>query len=131
GNTHIEDQSQLRYAAREGRAIVTCDIVDFTELAGQFIAANLRHAGIVLVAPTFRSDEFSGIADALEQVARAYPGGLADTVVYLRRPTAIVGSGWRSCNKHAPNTDIVIASGHWRRWWGFQKRSDVSFLRVI
>jgi hypothetical protein len=87
GNTHIEDQTQLRYAAREGRAIVTCDIVDFTELAGEFIAANLRHAGIVLVAPTFRTDEFSGMADALEQVARAYPGGLADTVVYLRRPT--------------------------------------------
>jgi hypothetical protein len=85
GNTHLDDRTQLRYAAREGRAIVTCDIPDFTEVAGEFIAANMRHAGIVLVAPTFGTDEFSAIADAVEQVARGYPGGLADTVVYLRR----------------------------------------------
>jgi hypothetical protein len=56
GNTHLDDRTQLRYAAREGRAIVTGDILDFTELAGEFIAASMRHAGIGLIAPTFRTE---------------------------------------------------------------------------
>jgi predicted nuclease of predicted toxin-antitoxin system len=85
GNAQLDDRGQLRYAAGEGRAIVTCDILDFTELAGEFVAANMRHAGVVLVAATFRTDEFSAIAEAVEQVAQEYPGGLADAVVYLRR----------------------------------------------
>ncbi len=85
GNTQLDDRSQLRYAASARRAIVTCDVGDFTELTGEFIAANREHAGIVLVPPTFRTDEFAAIADALEQVARNYPGGLAGTVVYLKR----------------------------------------------
>lgn len=85
GNTHLDDRTQLRYAAREGRAIVTGDILDFTELAGEFIAANMRHAGIVLIAPTFRTDDFSAIADAVAQVAHEYPDGLADAVVFLKR----------------------------------------------
>jgi hypothetical protein len=85
GNTQLDDGSQLRYAAGAHRAVVTCDIEDFTELSGEFIAANLEHAGIVLVPPTFRTDEFAAIADAVEQMARAYPSGLAGAVVYLRR----------------------------------------------
>jgi len=85
GNTQLDDRSQLRYATNERRAIVTCDIADFTELAGEFIAANIEHAGIVLVTSTFGTDEFAAIADAVEQVAHEYPGGLAGAVVYLRR----------------------------------------------
>src|SRR5262249_19566754 len=85
GNTQLDDRTQLRYATNEGRAIVTCDIADFTNLASEFIAANIEHAGIVLIMSTFGTDEFSAIADAVEQVAHEYPGGLAGTVVYLRR----------------------------------------------
>jgi hypothetical protein len=85
GNTHLDDRSQLQYSARESRAIVTCDIADFAVLAVDCVSANVRHAGIVLVGATFRTDEFSTIADAVEQVAREHPGGLNDTVVYLRR----------------------------------------------
>lgn len=84
GNTQRDDRAQLRYAAAERRAILTGDITDFTELAGEFVGANLQHAGIVLVPPSFRTDEFSTIADAVEQVAREYPGGLAGAVMYLR-----------------------------------------------
>lgn len=85
GNTQLDDRSQLRYAAGAGRATVTCDIGDFAELTGEFIATNDEHAGIVLVPPTFRTDEFAAIADALERVAREYPAGLAGAVVYLKR----------------------------------------------
>jgi len=86
GNTQRDDRNQLRYAATAHRAIVTCDIRDFTELTAEFIAANLEHAGIVLLPPAFRTDEFAAISDAVERVAREYPGGLAGAVVYLQRP---------------------------------------------
>ena len=33
GNAELDDRAQLAYATREGRAIVTCDIPDFTVLA--------------------------------------------------------------------------------------------------
>jgi hypothetical protein len=85
GNTQLDDGSQLLYATSARRAIVTCDVEDFAELAGQFIAANREHAGIVLVPPSFRTDDFGAIADAVEQVARDYPGGLAGAVVFLKR----------------------------------------------
>jgi hypothetical protein len=85
GNTQLDDRSQLLYAAGGRRAIVTCDIEDFAELTGEFVAANREHAGIVFVPPSFRTDEFAAIADAVEQVARDYPGGLAGAVVFLKR----------------------------------------------
>ena len=85
GNSQLDDRSQLLYAADAGRALVTCDIEDFAELTGEFIGTNREHAGIVLVPPSFRTDEFAAIADALDQVARDYPSGLAGAVVYLKR----------------------------------------------
>ena len=85
GNTQLDDATQLHYATSERRAIVTCDLADFTELAGEFIAANIEHAGIVLVPSTFGTDEFSAIADALEQVAHEHSEGLTGVVLYLRR----------------------------------------------
>ena len=85
GNPQLDDRSQLVYAAGARRAIVTCDIEDFAELTGEFIATNREHAGIVLVPPSFRTDDFVAIADAVEQVARDYPGGLTGVVVFLKR----------------------------------------------
>lgn len=85
GNTRLDDRSQLRYAIGTHRAIVTCDIRDFTELTEEFIAANVEHAGIVLVPPTFPADDFAATADAIERIARQYPDGLSGTVVYLQR----------------------------------------------
>jgi hypothetical protein len=76
-NTQLADRSQLRYVTGERRALVAGDIADFTELAAECIAANVEHAGIVLVPPTFRTDEFAAIADAVERVGRQYPDGLA------------------------------------------------------
>lgn len=47
GSTILDDQAQLQYAAREGRAIVTCNVVDFVELAADAVARNAEHAGII------------------------------------------------------------------------------------
>ena len=85
GNIQLDDRSQLLYAAGANRAIVTCDFEDFAELTGEFIATNREHAGIVLVPPSFRTDDFAAIADAVEQMARDYPGGLVGGIVFLRR----------------------------------------------
>jgi hypothetical protein len=81
----LRDRSQLLSATGARRAIVTCNIRDFAELTGEFVAANGEHAGIVFVPPSFRTDEFAAIADAVEQMARDYPAGLAGAVVYLKR----------------------------------------------
>lgn len=86
GNTQLADHAQLRYATGQGRAIVTCDVADFVALATDLIAANMDHAGIVLVSAGFRTDDFSSIADAIGQAASRYPGGLSGAVVYLTRP---------------------------------------------
>jgi hypothetical protein len=87
GNTQLDDRTQLRYAAGEHRAIVTCDIAELMELAAESISANLEHAGVVLVPPTFRTDEFAAIAEAVEHLAREYPDGLAGAVIFLKRPS--------------------------------------------
>jgi len=39
----------------------------------------------VLVPPPFRTDDFGAIADAVEQAAHDYRGGLAGAVVLLKR----------------------------------------------
>ena len=85
GNTQLTDAAQLRYAADQARAIVTCDAADFVALATEMIAANVDHAGIVLVSSRFRTDDFSRIAEAIEQAARRYPGDIPGTVLYLAR----------------------------------------------
>lgn len=85
GNTQLDDRAQLQYAAREGRAIVTCNVVDFVELAADAVARNAEHAGIILVPSSFRTDEFEAIVDGIERVVQQYFRGLPGTVVYLSR----------------------------------------------
>ena len=83
GNTQLADAAQLRYATGQGRAIVTCDVTDFVDLAAETIVENYDHAGIVLVSGGFRTDDFGGIAAAVERAARLYPGGLRGTILFL------------------------------------------------
>jgi hypothetical protein len=85
GNTQLPDVAQLRYATAQGRAIVTCDVADFVALATQLIGENADHAGIVLVSSGFRTDDFAGIAGAIADAARRYPGDVPGTVRYLAR----------------------------------------------
>lgn len=86
GNTQLDDRAQLAYATSEGRAIVTCDVADFIELAAEAIRANTEHAGIILIPATFGTDEFAAIKQGIAEVVRRYPGGLRGTVVYVARP---------------------------------------------
>ncbi len=85
GNIQFDDRTQLAYATRERRAIVTANIGDFVELARDAVATNTEHAGIVLVPASFQGDEFQGIAKAILEILKQYPAGLPGLVIYLTR----------------------------------------------
>ena len=85
GNTHLDDRAQLKYAAREGRAIVTANVVDFIQLAHEAVATNTQHGGIVLVPSSFRRDEFRAIADAIVEALEPYRAGLEGLILYIKR----------------------------------------------
>jgi hypothetical protein len=85
GNIQLDDRSQLDYATREGRAIVTANVVDFIELAHDAVARNTEHAGIVLIPSSFHGDEFQVIADAIFEALKPYRAGLRGLVLYVTR----------------------------------------------
>lgn len=85
GNTSLDDRSQLGHAAREGRAIVSANIVDFMMLAQEAVAANAHHAGIVVVPSAFQLYERGALVDAIEVLAQRYPAGIADSVLVVSR----------------------------------------------
>ncbi len=85
GNRQLDDHAQLEYATREGRAIVTANVVDFIRLAHDAVATNADHAGIVLLSPSFRGDEFQAIADAIVNALKPYRRGLGGIVLYITR----------------------------------------------
>jgi hypothetical protein len=85
GNSQLGDHAQLQYATRERRAIVTRNVVDFLRLARDTVATNTVHAGIVLVPPSFRGDEYQGIADAIIEDLKPYPHGLDGVVLSIKR----------------------------------------------
>jgi Domain of unknown function (DUF5615) len=85
GNSQVADRAQLEYATRQGRAIVTRNVVDFLLLARDVVATNTRHAGIILLPSSFRGDEYQTIADAIIEGLKAYPRGLDGVVLYVKR----------------------------------------------
>lgn len=85
GNSQVTDRAQLQYATREGRAIVTRNVVDFIRLAREAVATNTPHAGIVLVPSSFRGDEYQAIADAIVEDVKPYPDGLDGVAIYVER----------------------------------------------
>jgi predicted nuclease of predicted toxin-antitoxin system len=80
------DLDQLRGATREGRCLVTRNVADFAEIVRDLVNRQEAHAGIMLVPASFRGNEFAILAEAIVQQAQAHPDGLADQVLFLRRP---------------------------------------------
>jgi hypothetical protein len=85
GNIQLDDRAQLEYATREGRAIVSANVVDFLQLAREAVATNTDHGGIVLVPSSFRRDEFQAIAGAILDALKPYREGLEGVVLYIKR----------------------------------------------
>lgn len=86
GHAGRSDLEQLHHAVREDRCLVTRNVVDFLEIVRQLINRQESHAGILLVPASFRGDEFAALADAIARSVATFPQGLADRVLFLRRP---------------------------------------------
>jgi hypothetical protein len=80
------DLERLRVATREERCLVTRNVADFLEIVRDLVNRQESHAGIILVPASFRGDEFAILTEAIAEQAIAYPGGLGDQVLFLRRP---------------------------------------------
>jgi hypothetical protein len=86
GRRSIDDAAQLLFAAERGRCLVSHNARDFYRLSLEFQQQALPHAGVLLVPPSFRGNEFMAIATALADYARQYPAGVSAYFVdYLRR----------------------------------------------
>lgn len=76
------DEEILEAAAAEGRAVVTHDVADFTDLHRDWILTNRRHAGIVLVSGRFRVGS-GELVKALQKLAQSREG-LDEQIVWLQ-----------------------------------------------
>jgi hypothetical protein len=85
GNLQLDDRAQLAWTTGHGRTLVTANVRDFVRLAHEAVATNTPHAGIVFIPPSFAGHEFRAIARAILAVAKDYPQGLSDAVVYVLR----------------------------------------------
>ncbi|MFQ5814191.1 MAG: DUF5615 family PIN-like protein [Anaerolineae bacterium] len=47
GNAELHDQAQLKYAADQGRVLVTCNAQDFVPLYPEWWNADRHHSGVV------------------------------------------------------------------------------------
>lgn len=59
------DEEQLRFAAGEGRCLVTENFSDFARLTREFQATDRPHAGVALVPASVPVRYFASVADGL------------------------------------------------------------------
>jgi predicted nuclease of predicted toxin-antitoxin system len=84
GNVQLSDREQLRYAAAEGRVLVTRNVRHFVVLAREAIARQEPHAGIALCSSSLQGFEIARIAAALRRMGEQHPAGLGPyDVLYL------------------------------------------------
>lgn len=84
----IADDDLLRFAAREGRALLTNNVRDFAPLARRFAAAGESHSGIVFTSDASMRRGKGTIGryiEALSELMRALPAGdaLRDRTLWL------------------------------------------------
>jgi hypothetical protein len=88
----LTDREQTLFAGRRGRCVVTCNGPDFIALTGEFLAAGLPHAGVLVVPRSIENHEYGRIARALAWYHDLYPDGVPPYFVgYLQDPP----SGWQ------------------------------------
>jgi uncharacterized protein with PIN domain len=80
-NQRLPDEAQLAYAARQGRAILTFDVVDYSRLEHTWKAVGQKHAGIIL------AQEITDFGTLLRRVQRHLdsvdPAVQDDTLLWL------------------------------------------------
>jgi len=82
---NTSDAKLMEIAAGENRAVVTNNLKDFRPLAARRLQRGQGHAGLILVPSTRRRTKAANpaLAEALEQIMRDHPGGLAGSERWL------------------------------------------------
>lgn len=87
GRDRLSDPEQLRYAAAEGRILVTLDEWDLIQVTLEAAAAVRPHCGVLIVKWKVDRPAFGSFATALERFAAARPEGMvAYELNWLPRP---------------------------------------------
>jgi hypothetical protein len=78
GLSEARDGEVMEVAAREERAVASANVKDFRPIAAERLTDGRGHAGLILVPAnrSLRRDATGSIADAVEEVMRAHPGGI-------------------------------------------------------
>ena len=77
GQNGLTDEQQLKFAATEGRCLVTRDRDDFIVLTVRFFERQWPHAGVLIIPPSFHRSRFTSIAEALARYGEGHPEGLS------------------------------------------------------
>jgi predicted nuclease of predicted toxin-antitoxin system len=86
GRKGANDDSQLEFAASQGRVLITRDSRDFVRLTRRFMTEGSPHAGVLIVSSSLALDDFAGIAAAMLRYDREHPAGMPPYAIdYLVR----------------------------------------------
>lgn len=82
----LPDPDVLELAAAEGRILVTANIRDFEPLLREWAGESRSHAGVILVPPSVRNEDFGILIQGIEKTLDLdTQEGWADRVEWLRR----------------------------------------------
>lgn len=80
----LNDDDLLREATRQGRVLVTFNVVDFVEVAHRFAHSQEDHGGMVLIhSRSFPRTAIGAVADALDRLIRAREN-FANSLLFLQ-----------------------------------------------
>ncbi len=87
GNTGLNDEAQLAYAAREDRHLVTYNIQDFALIASEWIDAGHRFPTILFLSPSIPQQDVGGQVRAMRDhlVGRRADEPQTNTVEFVAR----------------------------------------------
>lgn len=77
----MTDEQVMAIAHQEVRVVVTNNVKDFRPIAAARSASGKGHSGLILLSPNTKRTKAAGpaLADAIEAVIQANPGGLAES----------------------------------------------------
>lgn len=82
----LADPEVLELAAGEGRVLVTANIRDFEPLLREWAGEGRAHAGVILIPPSVRNEEFGVLISGIEKtISDAGQDNWADRVAWLRK----------------------------------------------
>jgi hypothetical protein len=84
GLLYRPDETQLAFAAQQGRVLVSFNVADFCRLHGDWLAQGKSHAGILLAHQRRRYSVVTQLRGLLQFSAKCRPEELRDRLEFLR-----------------------------------------------